>query len=41
MLFVCEGELTEFLAELTQFAAELSEFSLPEQYPRNSIPPIS
>ena len=25
LLFVCQGELTEFFAELTEFAAELSE----------------
>ena len=30
-----------FSAELIQFAAELSEFSLPKQYSRNSIPPVS
>ena len=36
-----KSELTEFLAELTEFAAELSEFSLPQQYSRNSIPPVS
>ena len=31
-LFVCQSELTEFLAELTEFAAEeLSEFTLPKQ----------
>ena len=39
--FVCKRELTEFLAELTEFAVELSEFSLPKQYSRNSIPPVS
>ena len=40
--FLCaKSELTEFLAELTEFAAELSEFSLPKQYSRNSIPPVS
>ena len=38
---MCKSELTEFLAELTEFAAELSEFSLPKQYSRNSIPPVS
>ena len=41
LLFVCQSELTEFFAELTEFAAELSEFSLPRQYSRNSIPPVS
>ena len=41
LLFVCQGELTEFFAELTEFAAELSEFSPPKQYSRNSIPPVS
>ena len=42
LLFVCKRELTEFLAKLTEFAAELSsEFSLPKQYSRNSIPPVS
>ena len=41
LLFVCQSELTEFLAELTEFAAELSEFSPPKQYSRNSIPPVS
>ena len=40
LLFVCQSELTEFLAELTEFAAELSEFSLPTQCSRNSIPPV-
>ena len=30
-----------FFAELTEFAAKLSEFSLPKQYSRNSIPPVS
>ena len=35
------SELTEFFAELTEFEAELSEFSLPKQYSRNSIPPVS
>ena len=38
---MCKRELTEFLAELTEFAVELSEFSLPKQYSRNSIPPVS
>ena len=38
---VFSAELTEFSAELTEFAAELSEFSLPKQYSRNSIPPVS
>ena len=33
--------VTEFFSELTEFAAELSEFSLPKQYSRNSIPPVS
>ena len=28
-------------AEVTEFAAELSEFSLPKQYSRHSIPPVS
>ena len=32
LLFVCQSELTEFLAELTEFGAELSEFALPKQY---------
>ena len=41
LLFVCQSELTEFLAELTEFAAELSEFSPSKQYSRNSIPPVS
>ena len=40
-LFVCKCELTESFAELTEFAAELSEFSLPKQYSRNDIPPVS
>ena len=40
LVFVCQSELTEFLAELTEFAAELSEFSLPKQCSRNSIPPV-
>ena len=30
-----------FFSELTGFAAELREFSLPKQYFRNSIPPVS
>ena len=38
---MCKRDLTEFLAELTEFAVELSEFSLPKQYSRNSIPPVS
>ena len=38
---MCQHELTEFFPELTEFAAELSEFSLPKQYSRNSIPPVS
>ena len=39
--FVCQSEVTEFFAELTEFGAELSKFSLPKQYSRNSIPPVS
>ena len=42
--FLCEkkSELTGFFfAELTEFATELSEFSLPKQYSRNSVPPVS
>ena len=38
---MCKRELTESLAELTEFAPKLSEFSLPKQYSRNSIPPVS
>ena len=34
---VCQSKLTK----LTEFAAELSAFSLPEQYSRNSTPPVS
>ena len=30
-----------FFAELSEFSAELSEFTLPKQYSRNSIPPVS
>ena len=41
LCFMCQSELTEFLAELTEFASELSEFSPPKQYSRNSIPPVS
>ena len=41
LLFVCQGEPTEFGAELTEFAPKLSELSLPKQYFRNSIPPVS
>ena len=40
LLFVRQGELTEFFAELTEFAVKLSEFSSPKQYSRNSIPPV-
>ena len=32
---------TEFFAELAEFAAKLSEFSLPKQYSRNGLPPVS
>ena len=39
--FVCQRELTKFFAELTEFAAGLSDSSLPKQYSRNSIPPVS
>ena len=38
---MCNRELTEFLAELTEFAGKLSEFSLPKQYSRNSLLPVS
>ena len=41
LLFACQSKLTEFVAEITEFAAELREFSLPKQYSRNGIPPVS
>ena len=41
LLYVCHSELTEFFEELAEFAAELSKFSLPKQYSRNSILPVS
>ena len=39
--FLCQSELTDLFSELTELAAELSEFSLPKQYSRNSILPVS
>ena len=36
-----QSELTEFFVELTEFAQKLSESSLPKQYSRNSILPVS
>ena len=41
LLFVCQSQLTNFFAELSEFAAELSNVSLPKQYSRNSILPVS
>ena len=35
------GLLFVYRSELTEFATEHSEFSLPKQYSRNSIPPVS
>ena len=41
LVFVCQSELTEFLAELNAFGAELSQFSLSKLDSPNSHPPVS
>ena len=37
MLFVCQGELTEFITEHSKLGDELCELSLPKQYVGQSI----